>query len=163
MKTPLLSTLVIGATLSVLAAIPANAQSIKDQVVGTWSMDSNVEEYADGKKISWDPSAKGLLMLDNGGRFTQVLAEVGIRKKVEGNPALNPVGKMIAYFGTYTVNEADKTLTYKITGASFPNWDGIEQTRSISVDASKLVSKPTAPIPSAQGPFVPVVTYSRMK
>ena len=163
MKTTLLSRIVVGAALSVLAALPVNAQSIKDQVVGTWSMDSNVEEYTDGKKIPWDSNAKGMLMLDNSGHFTQVLAEIGNRKKVEGNPAMNPVGKMIAYFGTYTVNEADKTVTYKIVGASFPSWDGIEQTRSISVDASKLVSKPTAPIPSAQGPFVPVVTYSRMK
>ena len=163
MKTPLLSTIVVGATLSVLAAVSANAQSMKDQIVGTWSMDSNVEEYTDGKKISWDPSAKGMLMFDNGGHFTQVLAEIGIRKKVEGNPAMNPVGKMIAYFGTYIVNEADKTVTYKIIGASFPGWDGSDQTRSISLDASKLVSKPTAPIPSAQGPFLPVVTYSRMK
>ena len=163
MKTPLLSRIVVGAALSVLAALPANAQSMKDQVVGTWSLDSNVEEYTDGKKIPWDSNAKGMLMLDNSGHFTQVLAEIGNRKKVEGNPALNPVGKMIAYFGTYTVNEADKTLTYKIIGASFPNWDGTDQTRSISADASKLVSKPIAPIPSAQGPFIPVVTYSRMK
>ena len=163
MKASLLSTIVVGAALAVLAALPANAQSLKEQVVGTWSMDSNVEEYIDGKRIPWDSNAKGMLMFDNGGHFTQVLAEIGNRKKVEGNPALNPVGKMIAYFGTYTVNEADKTLTYKIIGASFPAWDGIDQTRSISVDASKLVSKPTAPIPSAQGPFVPVVTYSRMK
>ena len=163
MKTPLLSTIVVGAALAVLAALPANAQSLKEQVVGTWSMDSNVEEYADGKKVSWDPNAKGMLMFDAGGRFTLMLAEIGNRKKVEGNPALNPVGKMIAYFGTYTINEAAKTLTFKIIGASFPGWDGTDQTRAISVDASKLVAKPTAPIPSAQGPFVPVVTYSRMK
>ena len=162
MKTPLLST-IVGAALAVLAALPANAQSLKEQVVGTWSMDSNVEEYADGKKIPWDPNAKGMLMFDKGGQFTLMLAEIGNRKKVEGNPALNPVGKMIAYFGTYTVDEAAKTLTFKIVAASFPGWDGTDQTRSISADASKLVSKPTAPIPSAQGPFVPVVTYSRMK
>ena len=162
MKTRFL-TLIAGVTVSILAALPASAQSIKDQIVGTWAMDSNVEEYADGKKISWDPGAKGMLMLDSSGHFTQVLAEIGNRKKVEGNPALNPVGKMIAYFGTYTVNEADKTVTYKIIGASFPSWDGIEQTRVVSVDATKLVSKPSAPFPSPQGPFTPVVTYSRMK
>ena len=163
MKISLLSKLVTAAVLSQLAALPANAQSLKDQLVGTWSMDSNVEEYTDGKKVSWDPNAKGMLMIDSGGRFTLMLVEVGNRKNVEGNPAANPVGKMISYFGTYTVSDADKTLTYKIVGASFPSWDGIEQKRSVSVDASKLVIKPSAPIPSAQGPFVPVVTYSKMK
>lgn len=162
MKTHFL-TIIVGATVSVMATLPVSAQSMKDQIVGTWSMDSNVEEYTDGKKISWDPGAKGMLMFDSSGHFTQVLAEIGIRKKVEGNPAMNPVGKMIAYFGTYTVNEADKTVAYKIIGASFPGWDGIEQTRTVSVDAAKLVSKPAAPFPSPQGPFTPVVTYSRMK
>ena len=162
MKTPILISIVVAAHY-MLTTLPAVAQSLKDQIVGTWSMDTNVEEYVDGKKIPWDPNAKGMLMFDNGGRFVQVLAEIGNRKKVEGNPAMNPTGKMIAYFGTYTVNETDKTVTYKIIGSSFPNWDGTAQTRSMLVDASKLVSKPTAPIPSAQGPFIPVVTYSRMK
>ena len=103
-------------------------------------------------------------MFDAGGRFALILVEVGSRKKIEGNPALNPVGRMISYFGTYAVNEADKVLSYKIVGASFPDWDGTEQKRAIAtLDAAKLVTKSVAPIPSAQGPFVPVVTFTRVK
>ena len=36
------SGLVFGAAL--LVVMPASAQSLKDQLVGTWSLDSNVEE-----------------------------------------------------------------------------------------------------------------------
>lgn len=147
--------------MSMLAAAPASAQSLKDQLIGTWSVESNIEEYADGKKVSWDPSMKGMVMFDAGGRFSLMLAELGNRKKVDGNPALNPAGKMISYFGTYTVNEADKTLTYKIVGASSPLWDGTEQKRVVTINGSTLVTKPAAPIPSAQGPFVPVVTWKK--
>lgn len=68
---------------------------------------------------------------------------------------------MISYFGTYTVNETDKTLAFQIIGASFPGWDGTEQKRTVTINATSLVLKPTAPIPSPQGPFVPVVTWKK--
>jgi hypothetical protein len=152
----------VASVFSMAAVLPAAAQSVKDQLVGTWSVESNVEEYADGKKVSWDPSLKGMVVYDAGGRFVLMMAETGIRKKVEGNPALNPVGKMISYFGTYSVDEASKTLTHKIVGSSFPNWDGSEQKRVVtSINASGMVFKSAAPIPSAQGPFVPVVTWKK--
>ena len=150
------------ATLFILVALPASAQSLKDQLVGTWSMESNIEEYADGKKVSWDPSLKGMVIYDAGGRFMLMGAEVGTRKKVEGNPSLNPVGKMISYFGTYSVDEATKTLTHKIVGASSPIWDNTEQKRVVTtIDSSGF--KAAAPIPSANGPFVPVVTWKKMQ
>jgi hypothetical protein len=34
-------------------------------------------------------------------------------------------------FGTYTIDEAKKTVTYNIVSASFPNWEGEPQTRTI--------------------------------
>ena len=37
----------------------------------------------------------------------------------------------IAQFGTYTVDEEKKTFTMKFAASTFPNWDGIEQTRTI--------------------------------
>ena len=33
--------------------------------------------------------------------------------------------------GTYTIDEANKTVTYNIVSASFPNWEGEAQTRTI--------------------------------
>jgi len=37
----------------------------------------------------------------------------------------------LSVFGTYTVDEEKKTVTYKIVSASFPNWEGEAQTRAI--------------------------------
>jgi Lipocalin-like domain len=37
----------------------------------------------------------------------------------------------LSVFGTYTVDEAKKTVTYNIVSASFPNWEGEAQTRVI--------------------------------
>ena len=161
MKNSLVGKLAIGTVLSLLAVLPASAQSMKDKLVGTWSAVSNVEEYADGKKVAWE-GLQGTAMFDAGGRFSLMMAE-GNRKRVEGNPAQNPVGRMISYFGTYTVNDADKTLTFRIVGASTPNWDGTEQKRVVStLDASALVYKTSAPLPTPQGPLVPVVTWKKL-
>jgi hypothetical protein len=39
--------------------------------------------------------------------------------------------RSLSVFGTYTVDEANKTVTYHIVSASFPNWEGEAQTRTI--------------------------------
>lgn len=37
----------------------------------------------------------------------------------------------LSVFGTYTVDEAKKTVTYHIASSTFPNWEGEAQTRTI--------------------------------
>ena len=34
-------------------------------------------------------------------------------------------------FGSYVVDEEKKTVTFKITSSTFPNWEGESQTRTI--------------------------------
>ena len=44
----------------------------------------------------------------------------------------------IAYFGTYSVNEADKSFAVQIEGATFPNWTGTAQKRGLSISGDDL-------------------------
>ncbi len=68
---------------------------------------------------------------------------------------------LISYFGTYSVSEADKMLIYRIEGASFPNWNGIEQRRPIvSVTADEF--RYQNPAPSIGGPATELV-WKRIK
>ena len=39
--------------------------------------------------------------------------------------------RSISVFGAYTVNEEKKTVTFNIVSASYPNWQGEAQERSI--------------------------------
>ena len=39
--------------------------------------------------------------------------------------------RSLSVFGTWTVDEANKTVTYHIVSSSFPNWEGEAQTRTI--------------------------------
>jgi hypothetical protein len=45
----------------------------------------------------------------------------------------------LAYFGTWTVNDADKVITFHIESSTFPNQVGVDQKRTISsITASEL-------------------------
>ena len=41
-------------------------------------------------------------------------------------------------FGTYTVNEEDRSVTVHIIGGSFPNWAGADQKRIIAIVGDTL-------------------------
>jgi hypothetical protein len=43
-----------------------------------------------------------------------------------------------ANFGTWSVNEADKTLTYRFEGALIPNQEGNEEKDSVSLAGDEL-------------------------
>jgi Lipocalin-like domain len=44
----------------------------------------------------------------------------------------------IAYFGTYSVSETDKTFATHIEGATFPDWIGTDQKRSFTISGDEL-------------------------
>ena len=57
------------------------------------------------------------------------------------------VAGSIAYYGTYTVDEATKTIVPKVEGSTFPNMVGTDQSRvvtSITADEMRFIN-PKAP------------------
>ena len=65
----------------------------------------------------------------------------------------------ITYFGTYSINEADRTIVIHIEGSSFPNWNDADQKRTfvIAGDELKLIS------PAASGAGTAEVAWKRAK
>jgi hypothetical protein len=143
-------------------SIPANAQSLKQQLVGSWSIVQNCEEFLDGKKncTPFGANMKGLLILESGGSFSfQMIG--GDRAKT--NDPRTPVGPMVAYFGTYSVSDPDKLLTYHIERASWPNFEGQDQKRVVTIKGDEMSYKAQAPIDSPQGKLVPNLEFKRIK
>jgi hypothetical protein len=68
------------------------------------------------------------------------IAKFASANRMEGTAEENKavVQGMIAHFGTYTVNEVDKTITFHVTTSSIPNWNGVEQKRPFAVSAEEL-------------------------
>jgi hypothetical protein len=137
-----------------LALLPgstvAQQRSLKEQLVGPWTFISCV---APGP--IWCVNPNGILILDASGRYSLMFAARG-RPKSSGasgnrNRAEIPAEEykavaqgVIANFGTWSVNEADKTMTVHRDGALFPNLEGTDFTQSVILagDEMKLVGAP---------------------
>jgi hypothetical protein len=124
----------------------AQGKPLKEQLVGTWAMVSNVNTHPDGSKYeALGPNPRGVFILDTNGHFAITILGDARRKfasnnRLEATPDENKaaVQGSIAYFGTYTVNEADHTLTFHIERCTFPNWDGTDQKRSVTVTGDEM-------------------------
>jgi hypothetical protein len=125
----------------------AVAQTIKQQLVGTWTFVVTEATLPDGKKLRpFGDTPKGMLIFTEDGRFASVQVAAGIPKfasnsRVTGTAEENAavVKGSIALFGNYTVDEPTKTVTYKVESATFPNWEGAEQKRPVeSISGDEL-------------------------
>jgi hypothetical protein len=133
---------------SVLWAGTASAQqkSFKDQIAGAWILVSTDNTAPDGSKHQiWGANPKGMLILDASGRFSQIIVRSDRPKfkannRMQGSPEENAaaVQGTTATFGSWSVNEADKTLTVRNEGSMFPNQVGTESKRPISVSEDEL-------------------------
>jgi hypothetical protein len=102
------------------------------------------------------PNAKGVFMVEASGRFALLLLgearpKFASNNRLEGTPEENvaAVHGSIAYFGTYSVSEADHILNFHIERCTFPNWDGTDQKRSIAITGDEM--KYTNPAASGGG------------
>jgi len=128
------------ATLALaLSAGSAIAQSLKQQIVGTWDFTVAEVTAADGKKsFPFGETPKGILIFTPDGRFAQIHVASDVPKFASGNRLTGTPEeyaaiskRSLSVFGTYTVDEEKKTVTYKIISSTFPNWEGEAQTRTI--------------------------------
>ena len=137
MKTIALS----GAIAFALAATPAAAQqkSLRDQLVGTWNFVVAEVVAPDGKKsFPFGETPTGILIFTAGGQFAQIHTASDLPKIVSNNRLTGTpeeystiMRRSISLFGTYSVDEEKKTVTYNIASSSYPNFAGEAQVRTL--------------------------------
>lgn len=117
----------------------AGAQGLRQEIVGTWDFVVAEVTAPDGKKsFPFGETPKGILIFTPDGRFAQIHVASDVPKFASGNrltgtaeeyAAINR--RSLSVFGTYTVDEDKKTVTFRIVSSTFPNWEGEAQTRTI--------------------------------
>jgi hypothetical protein len=131
--------------LAVLAVALAGGQaaaqqkSLRDQIVGTWDFGVAEVIAPDGKKsFPFGETPKGVLIFTADGHFAKIHVASDVPKIASGNRLTGTpeeyaaiMRRSISVFGDYSVNEEKKTVTFKIVSASYPNWQGDVQERSI--------------------------------
>jgi hypothetical protein len=140
--------------LVLLAGSAAGQQpSLKEQLVGSWILVSAVDTLPDGSKSDpWGANPKGAYMFDANGRFTQMLMRSDLPKLASRNQGTPEQHKAlaqgaIAMYGTYSVNEADKTITVRFEGSTFAGFVGTEGKRivtSITPDEMRTMNPATS-------------------
>jgi hypothetical protein len=125
----------------------AQQKSLKDQIVGSWTLVQATDIHADGSKTNpWGANPKGAYMFSADGRFTQMLFHSDLPKidnRMAGTPDQNKAiaQGVVAMYGTYTVDEANKTIIVKFEGSSFAKFVGTEGKRVItSINDNELHS-----------------------
>ena len=162
------------ATLSLLflgIALPAGdavgqQTTLKAQLIGTWTFVSSTGKFPDGSPV-WGSNPKGLVIFTENGRYASLLMrsdrpKFASNNRMQGTPDENKATAQgtISSFGTYAVNEANKTYTIRFEGSSYPNREGTDQTRPFTITGDEL--RVTNPAPSAGGPSSQLV-YKRAK
>jgi hypothetical protein len=136
-----LATVVIGsASFSALAA----AQMAKD-LIGTWDLVSVTYEQNGKTTEPYGAHPNGLQILGSDGRFSVIIVNSSLPKFASGSRLTGTaeenkavVQGSLAYFGTYTASDADKTWKVKVEGATFPTWVGLSQMRNFSISGDEL-------------------------
>ena len=131
--TALALTLLPGSTL-------AQQKSLKDQLVGSWTLVSAVQMTKEGGKSDrWGPNPRGFAVFEANGRFSFMIFRSDVPKFASANPnqasaeeAKVAIQGMTAQFGTWSIDEATKTLTTNLEAVSLPNLNGGTQKRIIS-------------------------------
>jgi hypothetical protein len=148
LSTPALATM---ALLFLGVALPSGdaagqQKTLQEKLVGSWTYVSVDTVRPDGSRVPiFGPDPQGFANFDSNGRYILLTARAGQPKftsnnRMEGTSEENKavVQGSIAHFGRYTVNEADKTITFHIETSTFPNWNGVEQKRPFTLMGDEL-------------------------
>ena len=121
--------------------------STAERLVGTWGLVSFTLKHPTGRETHpYGTDAIGMLVYDDKGHMAGQLmsrrrptfsnerprggSDHEVRTAFEG---------YIAYFGNYTVDEANALVTHHVEGALLPNWIASQQKRMIAFHEGHLV------------------------
>lgn len=164
------SAVLVAALIGMSAASAQPAKSMREQLVGTWDFVIAEITAANGTKtLPFGDKPRGQIIFTADGRFSQVhissgLPRIASNNRLAGTDADNRaiVHGTLAFFGTYTVDDAKKTLTFNITASTYPNQEGTSQTRTIDL-LTATEFRNTNPAASRDGPALAANYYTRAK
>ena len=133
----------------------AQQKSLKEQLVGTWTLVSVSSKLPDGAPV-WGANPVGLLIFTSSGHYSTQIMRADLPKYASNNRAKGTPEEYkaiamgsVANFGTYSLNEEHKTFTISYDASTFPNRKGAKETRPFVIEGDQL--RITNPAPSTGG------------
>jgi hypothetical protein len=124
-----------------IVAVPNNGiaqdKPLKERLVGTWIYVSSTGKREDGSAVP-RPSLQGAVTYTADGHFHFITVRSDAPKYASGDAsrpsseeAMAIASGVVAYTGTYTVDEGTKTIHANVETSSFPNLVGAPNQRRI--------------------------------
>ncbi len=147
------SVLVLGSLLVLRAQ---TSTTLRSQLIGTWRFVSATQRLQDGN-VRPDPQTgakgKGYLVYTETG---EVCVVVGNPERSQWASPQSPSEKelrnafdgLVAYAGTFEVNEAERYVVHHIEVDRVPNATGADRKRFCSVSGNRLVLSAAPPLPA---------------
>lgn len=119
------------------------------EFIGAWTLTFAEYRFADGQTLAiYGNNPAGILIYDaNGHVAIQIMRRdrphFAKNDRLGGTPAETKAAfdGYLAYFGTYSVDEAQHTVTHHLEGALLPNWVGGDQVRFYELTDNRLTLK----------------------
>lgn len=126
----------------------------RHKILGTWALVSVEAVNPDGTRSQpFGPRPSGRAVFDSRGNFILLNMAVAFTG-VQGPDSFG-------IFGSYTVDEASRTLTWHVDACTLPKRDGADQTHSIELlTEDDLKTRPRA---VSSGEAVTLFTWKRVK
>lgn len=140
------------------------ADSLRQRALGTWKLTSNYDQFEDGtRRDTWGANPQGVVIFTAEGIFSAILVG-NDRQPKPGTVPTDPVGPAVAYYGTYTIDEAAHTFTNSVLQSTFPQWRGVSLTRHIDELTDTRLVVTAALITGPDGrKFAPHLEFERVK
>ncbi len=135
---------------------PSATSRSAERLVGTWQLESFVEERPNGEMVAstrYGAKVRGLIVYDSSGNMAAQLMNPERPHFATDRPAQGTAEEIKtafvgynAYFGTYTLDESTATIRHRVNANLFPNLVGTEFTRKFKLEGDVL----TLELPPAQ-------------
>lgn len=138
--------------------------------VGAWRLLSCEARDSNGQvHYPFGERAAGQLFYDAVGNMSAQLMRADRARFASRDPALGTDAEVrgafdgyVSYFGTYTIDDSKSAVTHHVTGASFPNWIGIDLLRRYTFESAGRLKLSTPPIEVGGRTLEYVLLWERM-
>jgi hypothetical protein len=130
-------------------------QSLREQLIGAWTLVSHEERPVDGSPSFYPMSEQpvGIIMYTPDGYMSAQLMKPGRTRFASGDwfrgtpdEYDSEATTYVAYSGPFPVDEAEKSLSHSMVVSLFPNWIGQTQPRIVTIDGDMLRLRSASPI-----------------
>ena len=94
---------------------------------------------------SSENDTKGIAIFEGNGRFAQIVLRPDLPKIASNNAMTGTADEnkavvqgSAAFYGGWSVNENDGSVSTHIDGSTYPNWDGQDQKRTVSISGDEM-------------------------